>query len=132
MRDIMPLALLAAQLMAPKPAPARVPIWCMIAGGAAIGLCALIAIGFGVTALWLVLRPQIGSAYTALAIAGLALMLAGILGLLLRPRPAPPATVAPVALLAEAEQLIRANLVPSLLAALIAGAVTGSVVADRS
>ncbi len=93
-----------------------------------IFLCGLIAMVFSLLAIWLYLVPLIGGALTALAIAAVALLTVIVLALLLRrrPAPAPPPAPSPAVLLAEIDKLVRTNLAPSLLAALIAGVMAGS------
>ncbi len=134
MQAVLQLALLAVQAMVPPPAPDRPPLWCKVAGFALIGVCGVIAMAFALVAIWLFLTPVIGARLTALAIAVLALLTAMVLALLLRrrPNPAPAPAPPPTAMLAEVERLVRANLAPSLLAALIAGVMAGSSGPDRS
>ncbi len=140
MRELLQFALLAAQAVAAaQPAPPQVrPPWrlrCRIAGLAIVVLCILIAGGFILTALWLFLVPLIGPLFTALVIAGLALLKAICIAVALRywptasvaavPSPVP-SPLSPAVLLAEAAAVFKANKAPVLFAALLAGAVAGT------
>lgn len=133
MQDLVRLALLAARMVAPPAAPPCRPAWVGIAGFALAAVFGCLALGFTMAALWLFLWPWLGGGGTALVLAGLTLATAAGLALWLRQAPAKAAAPAPPAVSLEAaEQLIRAHLAPSLLAALMAGAYFGSNRSPRS
>jgi len=106
------------------------------ATAAACGLLAAVvvfaALGCAAAALWLFALPYVGPVWAPLIVAGAFLLLALVLlavarAALRRKSAAPPLDMAALsALLAEAEPLVKQNLMSLLLAALIAGAVAGS------
>jgi len=131
MQSLIRLALMAAQMaVAPQPTQPRVRPWFVAAGVAVAVACWLAASACLLTALWLFLLPTLGPAATPLVIAVLLVLKAAGILLWLRyglARPAAPASAAivPLALLAEADRLFKANTAPVLMTALLVGLFVG-------
>jgi hypothetical protein len=134
MQEILRLALLAAQTVAAaKPQP-RIRPYRVIVGAFGICLCIATAAGFGLTAAWLWLLPQLGPVITPLALAGGLVILAGLILIWMRARSTPPAPAQPLAnavadiapALAEAQRLFNAHKITALTAVLLAGLMVGS------
>jgi hypothetical protein len=137
MRELLQLALLAAQAVAAsKPQPPQERPYVVVTCVVGITLCMLVAEGFLVTAIWLFLLPVLGSAFTALALAGIVLVKAGLIAVWLRLKPSratPHATAPamhPLALLPpvleEAGRMFNAHKAPSLMAAMLIGLVVAA------
>ena len=135
MNEILRLVLVAAQAAATaQPPPPRARPYLVAVGALTIAICLAIASGFILTALWVFLLPYLGPVWTPLALAGMLLLTAGAVVLVLRTRPARAATpaTAPVSIsqfapiLAEAGQVFNDHKLTVLIAALLAGVVAGS------